>query len=161
MRDLACGRQDRGRIVLTRTREATGISTCPVEVAECATERAASSVGIDLGLHTTGDTIDRRKNRSAAASIVKSEAKLATAQRARKTPQRVRNIHAKIANRRRDFLHKATAKIAKEFGLIVIGDVSPSKTRSDQHGKERARCRMVATSRACCRGQVRIRHAAA
>ena len=53
--------------------------------------------------------------------------RLATAQRARKTPKRVTAIHAKVANRRRDFLHKASAKIAKEFGLIVVGDVSPSK----------------------------------
>lgn len=56
-----------------------------------------------------------------------SEAKLAVAQRARRTPKRIRNIHAKIANRRKDYLHKASAKIAKEFGAIVIGDVS-SKT---------------------------------
>jgi hypothetical protein len=73
-------------------------------------------------------------------------ANLATAQRARKTPKRVRNIHAKIANRRKwtcsdcgtdhdrdvnaarkDFLHKASAKIAAEFGLIIVGDISPKK----------------------------------
>lgn len=85
-----------------------------------------SYVGIDLGLHdlaalSTGDKVEAPRLYPA------SEERLATAQRARKTPKRVRNIHAKIANRRRDFLHRASAKIAAEFGLIVICDVSPKK----------------------------------
>ena len=97
----------------------------PVEV-ECAASAPVSYAGIDLGLHdlatlSTGEKID------APRLYRVSEAKLATAQRARKTPKRVRNIHAKIANRRKDHAHKASAKIAKEFGLIVIGDVSPKK----------------------------------
>jgi IS605 OrfB family transposase len=97
----------------------------PVEV-ECAASAPVSYVGIDLGLHdlatlSTGEKIEAPRLYRA------SEAKLATAQRARKTPKRVRNIHAKIANRRKDHAHKASAKIAKEFGLVVIGDVSPKK----------------------------------
>ncbi len=96
-----------------------------VEV-ECAASASLSRVGIDLGLKdlatlSTGDKIVAPRLYRA------SEKKLATAQRARKTPKRVRNIHAKIANRRKDFLHKASAKIAKEHGLIIVGDVSPSK----------------------------------
>jgi putative transposase len=97
----------------------------PVEI-ECATSAPVSRVGIDLGLKdlaalSTGEKI------AAPRFYRASEEKLATAQRARKAPKRVRNIHAKIANRRKDFLHKASAKIAKEFGLIVVGDVSPKK----------------------------------
>jgi IS605 OrfB family transposase len=96
-----------------------------VEV-DCAASAPLSYVGIDLGLKalatlSTGESIEAPRLYRA------SEQKLATAQRARKTPKRVRNIHAKIANRRKDFLHKASAKIAAEFGLIVIGDVSPKK----------------------------------
>jgi putative transposase len=41
--------------------------------------------------------------------------------------RRARAIHAKIANRRKDFLHKTSANLVKQFGLIVVGDVSPSK----------------------------------
>jgi putative transposase len=37
------------------------------------------------------------------------------------------NRRAKVANRRKDFLHKASAKISQKFGPIVIGDVSPKK----------------------------------
>lgn len=97
----------------------------PVEV-ECATSAPLSRVGIDLGLKylavlSTGEKIASPRLYRA------SEEKLAKVQRARKTPKRVRDIHAKIANRRKNFLHKASAKIAREHGLIVIGDVSPSK----------------------------------
>lgn len=93
---------------------------------ECAKDAPASRVGIDLGLKalavlSTGEKIEAPRFYRA------SEANLATAQRARKTPKRIRNIHAKIASRRKDFLHKASAKIAKEHGFIVVGDVSSKK----------------------------------
>lgn len=55
-----------------------------------------------------------------------SEERLGLAQKRGKTKRALR-IHAKIVNRRRDFLHQASASIAKEFGLIVIGNVSPSQ----------------------------------
>ena len=105
----------------------------PVEV-DCAASAPLSYVGIDLGLKTlatlsTSDKVDAPRLYRA------SEEKLATAQRARKTPKRVRNIHAKIANRRKDFLHKAAAKIAKEYGLIVVGDVSPKKIAKTKMAK--------------------------
>jgi IS605 OrfB family transposase len=64
----------------------------------------------------------------------RSEERLATVQRARKT-KRARAIHAKIANRRRDFLHKASAKLANEYGLIFVGDVSPSKLAQTRMAK--------------------------
>ncbi len=96
----------------------------PVSV-ECTTSAPMSRVGIDLGLHTmaalsTGPKIEAPRLYRA------SEEKLGIAQRSRKT-KRIKAIHAKIANRRKDHLHKASAKIAKEFGLIVIGDVSSKK----------------------------------
>ena len=105
----------------------------PVEV-ECATSAPVSRVGIDLGLKSlatlsTGEKIDAPRFYRA------SEEKLATVQRARKTPKRVRNIHAKVANRRKDFLHKASAKIAKEHGLIIVGDVSPKKIAQTRFAK--------------------------
>lgn len=93
-----------------------------VECADMATDR---HVGIDLGLKdlatlSTGEKIKTPK------FYRKSEALLAQVQRAKKTKHALR-IHAKITNRRKDFLHKASAKIVKEFGLIIVGDVSPSK----------------------------------
>jgi len=69
-------------------------------------------VGIDLGLKdlatlSTGEKVEVPK------FYRRSEERLATAQRARKT-KCARAIHAKIANRRKDFLHKASTKLAKE-----------------------------------------------
>ena len=105
----------------------------PVEV-ECADSAPLSYVGIDLGLKdlaalSTGAKVEAPRFYRA------SEERLATAQRARKTPKRVRAIHVKVANRRKDFLHKASAKIAAEFGLIVVGDVSPSKIAQTRMAK--------------------------
>lgn len=95
-----------------------------VEVA-CADELPGGAVGIDLGLKdlaalSTGSKINMpRFYRS-------SETALATAQRARKGA-RARAIHARARNRRKDFLHKAANGLVKEFGTIIVGDVSPKK----------------------------------
>lgn len=96
----------------------------PVEV-ECAEPKPENAVGIDLGLKTlatlsTGGKIEMPR------FYRESEEALATAQRARKT-KRARAIHAKARNRRKDFLHKASAALAQEYGTIIVGDVSPSK----------------------------------
>jgi len=95
-------------------------------------ERATGvgEVGIDLGLKTlatvsTGDKIESPQ------SYRRLEAKLAVAQRAGNR-RRAKAIHAKIANARRDHLHKASAKLARENRLIVVGNVNAAalaKTR--------------------------------
>lgn len=104
----------RGRWYINVTVDAVTADQAPV-----------TRVGIDLGLHDLA-TLSTGAKVEAPRLYRASEEKLATAQRRKKT-KRVRAIHAKIANRRKDFLHKASAKIAKEFGLIVIGDASPQK----------------------------------
>lgn len=97
----------------------------PIEVAgEGTSERKA--VGIDVGLKDLATLSDGRKF-EAPRLYRASEGALATVQRARKAPKRVRNIHAKIANRRKDHLHKVSAAIAKEYGTIVVGDVSAKR----------------------------------
>ena len=105
----------------------------PVEFPDAERSSPNACVGIDLGVKklatlSGGDVV------AMTALFRASETKLGTAQRARKT-KRARAIHAKIANRRRDYLHKASAKIAKEFGLIVVGDVSPSKLSQTRMAK--------------------------
>lgn len=97
---------------------------CPVEVPE-ATYAPLKYVGIDLGLKDLA-TLSTGEKIEAPQFYRKSEAALANAQRRKKT-KRARVIAAKVANRRKDFLHKASSRLAKEYGLIVIGDVSPSR----------------------------------
>ena len=79
----------------------------PVEV-DALESAPSSAVGIDLGLKelatlSTGAKIENPRWYRA------SEAKLAVAQRAGKKKQ-AKRIHAKAANQRKDFLHKASAR---------------------------------------------------
>lgn len=99
----------------------------------CDEPRGNGAVGIDLGL----------KDMAALSSGEKipmpgfyraSERNIASAQRARKS-KRVRAIHAKVKNRRKDFLHKAANKIVGDFDTIVVGNVSPSKLAKTRMAK--------------------------
>ena len=92
-----------------------------VEVAETVSNDS-QAVGIDLGLKdfavlSTGEKI------AAPRLYREHEAKLATAQRARKS-RRAKQIHAKIAARRRDFQHKLSTRLSREYALIAVGDVN-------------------------------------
>lgn len=87
-------------------------------------------VGIDLGLKSfaalsTGETIDNPRHFRAL------EEKLGKAQRARKKRQAT-NVHARIVNARRDFLHKLSHRLVREFDYIAVGNVNAAalaKTR--------------------------------
>ncbi len=96
----------------------------PVDVPE-ATSARLEPVGIDLGLKDLA-SLSTGKKIAVPRFYRSSEIALGTAQRARKTA-RARAIHAKVANRRKDFLHKASADIVKAHGLVVVGNVSASK----------------------------------
>lgn len=100
---------------------------------ECRNEEVGGQVGVDLGLKALASLSDGGVIEM-PSFYRKSELTMATAQRARKT-RRVRAIHAKTGNRRKDFLHKASHAIVKEYGLIVIGDVSPSKLAQTRMAK--------------------------
>jgi putative transposase len=90
-------------------------------------------VGIDLGLKHLAVTSDGEKigNSKAYRSL---EQKLAVAQRAGNR-RRAKAIHAKIRNVRQDHLHKESSKIAKRYGLIVVGNVSSSKLAKTRMAK--------------------------
>jgi transposase len=94
----------------------------PVEVPQ-AVQAVNARGGIDLGLKTLA-TLSCSDKIPMPAFYRAHEAKLATSQRACKS-KRVRAIHAKIRNRRKDFLHKVTTELVRQY--IAIGDVSPSK----------------------------------
>lgn len=100
---------------------------------DCAEIPPRPAIGVDLGLKSlavlsNGDAIGLPR------FYRDCEAALATAQRARKGA-RARSIHSKITNRRKDYLHKASSALAKEYGLIVVGDVSPSKLAQTRMAK--------------------------
>ncbi|AQG81325.1 RNA-guided endonuclease InsQ/TnpB family protein [Spirosoma montaniterrae] len=56
------------------------------------------------------------------------------AQRAGKK-RRVTAIHAKIRNKRKDWNHKTTTRLVREYDRIVVGNVSSSKLRKTRLAK--------------------------
>jgi len=81
-----------------------------------------SPVGIDLGLKdlaalSSGQKVEARQ------FYRDLESALAVAQRANRKI-RTQSIHAKIANRRKDFLHKLSTRLVKEHGAIFVGNVN-------------------------------------
>ena len=90
------------------------------------------SVGIDLGCKeaatdSTGFKLIGREYR-------RLEEKLGKAQRAKKK-KRVKNIHAKIKNRRQDASHKYTTKLVKDNAAIFVGNVSSQKLTKTKMAK--------------------------
>lgn len=89
-----------------------------------------ADIGIDLRLKDFAGMSDGSKV-EAQRLYRGAEAKLATAQRANKARQ-VKTLHAKIANRRKDFLHKLSTRLVKDNGAIFVGNVNAknlAKTR--------------------------------
>ena len=80
------------------------------------------SIGIDLGLKDFAVMSDGAKI-EAQRLYRGAEVKLAAAQRANKKT-RVKAIHAQIANRRKDFLHKLSTRLVNQNGAIFVGNVN-------------------------------------
>ena len=91
------------------------------------------AVGIDLGLKDTATCSDGAKL-EASRFYRDQEAKLATAQRAG-NKQRVKAIHAKIANRRKDALHKFSRQLVNRSGEIYVGNVQSSSLTKTKMAK--------------------------
>lgn len=101
----------------------------PVDI-ESRSSAGTGSIGIDLGLKSfavtsNGETVEAQR------FYRDLEPALGIAQRAG-NKRRVKAIHAKIANRRKDYLHKLSTRIVKENGAVFVGNVNASalaKTR--------------------------------
>ena len=104
-----------------------------VDVKKPAASLGTSAVGIDLGLKDFACTSDGAK--VAAQKIYRgAQYDLAVAQRSR-NKERVRAIHAKIANRRKDFLHKLSTDLVKTHGAIFVGNVNAAKLAKTKMAK--------------------------
>jgi transposase len=87
---------------------------------------APAEVGIDLGLKDQIACTHLPEPLSRANITRHYAAPLAQAQRARKK-KRVKAIHAKITNVRKDWTHKVTTAVARAARLIAVGNVSSPK----------------------------------
>jgi putative transposase len=94
-------------------------TTIEVEVVE--RTNSTASIGIDLGCKDAVTCSDGTK--LSGHWYVEAQAKLAKAQLANKK-SRVRSIHAKVKNKRKDALHKFTTQLINTNAFIAIGDVS-------------------------------------
>jgi transposase len=93
-----------------------------VEVAAEAQAKPNTEVGVDLGLKSlatlsTGEVIENPRH------LLRRAQALATAQRAGNV-RRARTIHVKIGNSRRDFHHKLSTRLSREYAFIAVGNVN-------------------------------------
>lgn len=125
-------------------------------------EHAQSVVGIDRGIAlfaavSDGSTI------GSVSPLKSSLRELRTAQRAvarkqkgsknrRRAQQSVRRIHHKVANIRRDVLHKASTTIAKNHGVVVLEKLDVSAMSRSAEGSVEEPGKNVAQKRALNRG---------
>lgn len=96
-----------------------------VEVAEAQPRPLRTSIGVDLGLKdfavfSTGERVENQRH------LRQIEARLAKAQRAGKK-RLAATLHAKATNARRDFLHKLSTRLVREFDYIAVGDVNAAR----------------------------------
>jgi putative transposase len=93
-----------------------------VDVKKPEPSKGKSAIGIDLGLKDFAGISDGQI--VAAERFYRGlEPALAVSQRAN-NKDRAKAIHAKIANRRKDFLHKLSTQLVKNHGAIFVGNVN-------------------------------------
>ena len=92
-----------------------------VEV-EAKPSSGTSAVGIDLGCKDAATCSDGKVLHG--RWYRREQAALGIAQRARKK-DRVKAIHAKVKNRRKDAHHKESTRLVRENGAVFVGSVSP------------------------------------
>ena len=124
-RDLPAGAKIKDGTNFSRDARGNWFLNVCIEVEQPEQRPMRTGVGIDLGLKefatlSTGEKIDNPRH------FRRLEEKLGKAQRARKKRQAA-NIHARISNARRDFLHKLSHRLVQEFDYIAVGNVSASK----------------------------------
>jgi IS605 OrfB family transposase len=103
------------------------------EVVDAEPSQGTSAVGIDLGLKTLATLSDGREIEY-KRFYRDLEPALAVAQRARKKG-RAKAINRKIANRRKDFLHKESTRLVNDHAAIFVGNVSSSKLAKTRMAK--------------------------
>lgn len=91
-----------------------------------------ASLGIDLGMKEAATCSDGQV--LASRWYRQEEKALGLAQRARKK-ERAKAIHARIANRRKDAMHKLSSKLVQQNAAIFVGDVSSAKMVRMGNGK--------------------------
>ena len=107
---------------------------------------ATTAVGIDVGVARFA-TMSDGSYLAPVASFKRHEVRLARYQRRmarkvkgsrnwHKAKGRVQRLHARIANVRQDFLHKASSKIAQSHALVVVEDLQVKNLSASAKGSD-------------------------
>jgi putative transposase len=115
---------------------------------EPALPRATTAIGIDLGVARFA-TLSDGTHIAPLNSFRKHEIRLRRYQRSisrkvkfskkwRKARRRVQTLHARIANARRDLLHKATTTISKNHAMVCIEDLQVRRLSKSDRGNIQA-----------------------
>ena len=118
---------------ITRDGSSWYVSFC-VDAARLPVNHMESAVGVDVGIKafatlSSGETFDapsplrQAKNKLAQLQRKASRQVLGSANQ-RKTYDKIRRLHARIASVRKDFLHKLTTYLAHTFKVIKIEDIN-------------------------------------
>nr|WP_232072462.1 transposase [Paraburkholderia pallida] len=121
---LQTQRQTRKAVACTRARGHLNVTLKVEKTPMPATGMGVKSVGLDLGLKDFAGTSDGHVI-TLERHYRNLEKEVAKAQRARKRA-RVRALHAKIKNSRKDQLHKLSTVLVQEYGAIFVGNVNAS-----------------------------------
>ena len=140
-------REIQGRIVsATVSKTSSGkyyISLCCVDVPVEEFEKTGSVVGLDLGIKDFAITSDGGKIEN-PKFLRKSEKRIKQLQRQLSRKQKGSNSrakakiklarkHEKVANQRKDFLHKITTNLVKNHDLIVCEDLQVKNMAKNHH----------------------------
>jgi putative transposase len=104
-----------------------------------------TTVGIDLGIKdflitSDGEVSDNPKYLRKAESKLKYVQRKYSKNKGKRTKQKLAKLHEKVANQRKDFLHKESFKLVSENQTICIEDLnvkgmmSRCKTKTDENG---------------------------
>jgi len=90
-----------------------------------------TSIGIDLGIKnfaitSNGEVFENPKNLRKAQSKLKYIQRKYSKHKGEKTRHRLALLHEKVVNKRKDFLHKTSAKLIRENQTICLEDLAAS-----------------------------------
>lgn len=90
-----------------------------------------TTVGVDLGIKTflvtsNGEQIENPKHLRKAESRLKYLQRKYSKHKGKRTKQKLAKLHEKVANQRKDFLHKTSTKLIRENQSVAIEDLGVS-----------------------------------
>jgi IS605 OrfB family transposase len=115
---------------------------CEVDRVERVPSQPGSTVGIDVGVKhlavlSTGELVANPRHLEVSARLLRRAARRMSrrvgpdrrtgqrpSSRWRRACAQVGRVHARVANLRRDGLHKLTTRVAAEYGIVVVEDLN-------------------------------------